>query len=225
MLDPVLAERIKGLFSAPAVPAPPPLPPIRLQSTERTTVASDGMTAATPALWNPSAVQAWSLPFTWAFGSILLAKNWQALGNPARAQRCMLWFYSAVAFLLLAFVTPNSPEIASAFRMVGLFILIVWVYAEARPQIKYVQEKFGNEYQRRSWGKPLGIGMACLALPVLLLVVPETGPGTSGSANKLLVLGSWLGMINQAVGCDLQIEQVQDIEYQIVHRSASVFRL
>jgi len=46
--------------------------------------------------------------------------------------------------------------------------------------------------------------------------------GDPPSANKTLVLGSWLNMINSAIGCNLTIQQVNGITYQLIHRTASV---
>jgi hypothetical protein len=42
------------------------------------------------------------------------------------------------------------------------------------------------------------------------------------SSNRKLVLGSWLDMINSAIGCNLSIQQVNGITYQLIHRTASV---
>lgn len=46
--------------------------------------------------------------------------------------------------------------------------------------------------------------------------------GDSPSKNRESVLGSWLDMINSAIGCDLRIQQVGGITYQLIHRTASV---
>lgn len=46
--------------------------------------------------------------------------------------------------------------------------------------------------------------------------------GDPAPLNKTLVLGSWLKMINDAIGCNLAIEQVKKITYQLIHRTASV---
>ena len=41
---------------------------------------------AGPALWNPDAAGAWSLLLTPIFGSVLVRKNWQAIGDEAKAR-------------------------------------------------------------------------------------------------------------------------------------------
>ena len=37
------------------------------------------------ALWNPDAAACWSMLFTPLFGTILVIRNWEALGEPKRA--------------------------------------------------------------------------------------------------------------------------------------------
>ena len=43
----------------------------------------------------------WSLLFSWAFGSFLLARNWAALGDRTKARRCMIWFYAIFPWMPL----------------------------------------------------------------------------------------------------------------------------
>ena len=43
---------------------------------------------AAPALWNPNAASSWSLLFSPIFGAYLHMQNWQALGQPDKAEQC-----------------------------------------------------------------------------------------------------------------------------------------
>ncbi len=110
-----------------------------------------------PPLWNPKAAALWSLLFSWAFGSFLLARNWKALGDNARAKRCMIWFYAFFPFLLAAILSPDSSGVASLFRIGGIGIFVAWIYAEQSPQLEYVRKNIGEQYPRKSWLKPIGI--------------------------------------------------------------------
>ena len=154
------ASVVKGLFrDTPPVKPPPPVP---AQS------VVDGSEA--PALWNPKVLRLWSLLFTWGFGAFLLSRNWRAIGDETRATKAMYWCYSAIGFLVLAFLIPDSSSINSAFRTIGLGVLAAWSLLQAQPQITYLKEHFDDNYQRQPWGKPLGIAAVCLAIPILGLL-------------------------------------------------------
>lgn len=117
---------------------------------------------AAPALWNPMGTRGWSLLLSWGFGSYLTAQNWMALGEIERANRSMRWFYSSIAFLLLAVFSPDSPPITALFRLVGTGAFIAWALLDSVPHAKYIKERFGATYPRKRWLKPLGIGTACV---------------------------------------------------------------
>jgi hypothetical protein len=44
---------------------------------------------------------------------------------------------------------------------VGFIYLIVWYFAWQKPQARFVTERWGSGYPRKSWGKPLLIGFGC----------------------------------------------------------------
>lgn len=157
------ASGIKGLFpTKPDSPTPPPVP----GSTN--TAKMD----TAPALWNPTAIRLWSLPFTWGFGGFLMAQNWKSLGEHEKAKKSMIWFYSIFGFIFLGLITPDDDFTLKIFRFVGLGVLAAWSIFSAQPQINYIKERFGNDYQRRSWGKPIGIVSACLCFLLAFAVLP-----------------------------------------------------
>ena len=42
--------------------------------------------------------------------------------------------------------------------LVGLIYLIVWYFSSVKPQAGFVRTRWGKDYPRRPWGKPLAIG-------------------------------------------------------------------
>ena len=115
------------------------------------------------AIWNPNAASSWSLLFTPAFGSYLHASNWRALGEEQRANAAMRWFhFSLFMLVILIFIavgTEDAERAQSTSRILALLYLFIWYFSAGKSQAKYVKEKFGDSYQRRSWGKPLLVGL------------------------------------------------------------------
>jgi hypothetical protein len=124
-----------------------------------------------PAIWNPNATCFWGWIFTPIFGSYLQAKNWRALGEEERAKISMKWFYAnlcmLVTYIFMGLFTPEDKADSVALGL-ALFYFIAWYFFSGKKQKKYVKEKFGPHYPRRSWGKPLSIGFAIL-LPIVFL--------------------------------------------------------
>ena len=112
-----------------------------------------------PEIWNPNAAANWSLPFTPIFGAILHMKNWQALGEPAKAAAARNW---AIASAVIIFATvligafmEDGKSGDGATRLLSFALLLTWYFASARAQSQYVKERFGTDYPRKGWGKPL----------------------------------------------------------------------
>ena len=100
---------------------------------------------AAPALWNPDAAGLWSLLLTPIFGSILVRKNWRAIGDEAKARTGMVWIVASVLMLI--------PSIA--FSLGPFIYIIVWYLAWQRPQAQYIKQRWGKDYPRKGWGMPL----------------------------------------------------------------------
>jgi hypothetical protein len=115
---------------------------------------------------HPNATGTWSFLFSPAFGSYLQMLNWKALGEPAKAASAKIWFYISLV-MLTAFVAINviagDGEAAGAANGLAILYLLVWYFAAGRTQAKYVKDKFGSSYPRRSWAKPLLIGAVATA--------------------------------------------------------------
>ena len=124
---------------------------------------NDQVQGATPAIWNPEAAGGWSLFFTPIFGSILVLRNWQALGVKEKIRSAQLWLIASIIMVVVQFLV-SAPL---------LFVyLVIWYFASAKSQAKYVREKWGKEYPRKSWLWPLLIGFGTvLAIFVFIFVI------------------------------------------------------
>lgn len=126
-----------------------------------------------PPLWNPNAAANWSLLLSPAFGAFLHMKNWEELGEPDKAAAAKTWVVAVVSILValpLAIVmVPGLRGLQNISSPVGLVLLISWYVSSGRAQIRYVKERFGKDYPRRGWGRPLF--MAVLALIAYVVVV------------------------------------------------------
>jgi len=110
--------------------------------------------------------------------------NWKTLGDDVRAKRSMLWFYGCLAFVILGLITPDTPSVITIFLIVEYLMFIVWACTDAEKQVKYVKENFGTNYVRRSWWKPVGIGIGAI---FVLAVIPGIADFSSESANISVV--------------------------------------
>lgn len=113
------------------------------------------------AIWNPNAAANWSIIFSPAFGSYLQMLNWQSLGERERAATAQIWFYISLAMLvgnvLLFIADPKASD--AAVGWLGILYLFTWYFGVGRSQSTFVKGKFGENYPRKSWGKPLLIGV------------------------------------------------------------------
>ena len=115
-----------------------------------------------PPLWNPDAAGAWSLLFSPIFGSVLVRKNWQALGEQDKTRTATIWLVvSVLAFLFGMLVFP----------LTGFLYIIVWYFAFQRPQAAYVKERWGKTYPRKGWFIPLFAALLAWIVAGVALVV------------------------------------------------------
>lgn len=127
-------------------------------------------------LWNPNATANWSLLFTPIFGSYLQMKNWQTLGKLEEAQNAKLWLFFTIGFILfINFGTPfiwDDPEQASTMsKGLGFWYIIIWYFAYAKKQPKYVKENLNDKYQKKSWLIPLISAMVILFIAAFIIIV------------------------------------------------------
>ena len=130
------------------------------------------------AIWNPNAAANWSLLFSPLFGSYIHALNWRTLGEETRAKSAMIWFYVMLALIIVTSVAGIAQGNSNPGG-IGFVLLLVWYFFAARVQMKYVKEKFGTDYARRSWSKPLGIGFMAIVGFVWITFVFESSTETN----------------------------------------------
>ncbi|MGH8619875.1 MAG: hypothetical protein ACREUW_19470 [Burkholderiales bacterium] len=128
-------------------------------ATPKAEVAGQPVADAAPALWNPGAAGSWSLLFTPIFGSYLLKRNWESIGDDDKARGSRNWMLLSILMLFPSVITG-----------IGLIYLIVWYFAANRPQMQYVKERWGTDYPRQPWGKPLSIAAVLWIIPTGLIL-------------------------------------------------------
>ena len=137
-----------------------------LYAPPKSKLADIGHDGVSPAIWNPNSAANWSLLLSPAFGAYLHMKNWEALGEPSKASVAKVWIWVTLLALtgiaLAGAFLPNSKSLDGLSRTVGLVLLLSWYFSSGRSQAEYVKSRYGKDYPRRSWGKPLLLG--CLAL-------------------------------------------------------------
>ena len=176
-----LANLHPELFQAATPPPQPPpqnqppstpLPPPQAQQSQVIhQPVQETATGSLPKLWNPSAAANWSLLFSPIFGALIHRENWKALGEPTKAKNATFWAVGAGLFILVLSLLP-LVGIEDTPGIVFLIYLFVWYFVSAQPQIKYVKEKFNNQYDKKGWGQPFSYGIlgsiACGVLIILL---------------------------------------------------------
>jgi hypothetical protein len=129
-------------------------------------------TDSRPALWNPNAAACWSLVFSPAFGAYLHARNAEILGRKEEAKANRVWFYGSVIFFGLILISEFIPVIPDVvYRGAGLGILIGWYATLGTKQIKHVKDALQNQYERKSWSKPIAIGCGCIAAYIITAIL------------------------------------------------------
>lgn len=130
-------------------------------------------------LWNSNAAANWSLLFTPIFGSYLQMKNWQALGELKEANTAKNWLIFTLGFILfinfLPYIANADPEQSSTLsRGLGFWYIIIWYFAYARKQPKYVKQKLNDNYQKKSWLIPLVSATIILFIVTfIIMLMPE----------------------------------------------------
>ncbi len=107
-----------------------------------------------PKIWNPNVIGCWALFLTPLFGSVLIMKNWKALGYERQAQQAQLW---GIVFLIYVLVA-GYLEI-SASRL-SLLYLLIWYFFSVKKQVTYVEYELNYQYIKKS-----------ILMPVIITVI------------------------------------------------------
>lgn len=119
---------------------------------------------ADQALWNPIAAACWSLVFTPAFGSYLLMRNWQTLGEPRQAALARVWFCFSLGLLgvqlLSGAINRRLNSESNLMDWLGMGYLAAWCVAAVLPQMLLVRRRYGAAgYPRKAWDLALLYGV------------------------------------------------------------------
>lgn len=117
-----------------------------------------------PTLWNPDIAGVWSVFFTPIFGSILVLKNWQAIGDEGRVKAAKIWLLVSILMLIPVAFIP----------LLALIYLITWYFAWQRNQTKFIKEQWGKDYPRKSWGVPLLLGIVSVVFYSIIYIFLKT---------------------------------------------------
>lgn len=127
-----------------------------------------------PPLWNPNAAACWSLLFTPVFGSWLHLFNWRAMNQSDRVGPARTWLVvSIIVFAVTLVASLVVPQSGNAVRVLNFVYLLVWYFASARGQVRYVRTEFGNDYPRRGWWRPLLIAVVVVIATMILANIYE----------------------------------------------------
>jgi hypothetical protein len=121
---------------------------------------------AAPALWNPGAAASWSVLFSPVFGAFLHMKNWEALGEPAKAASSKRWIaiylVTVVGLSVVAASMRGNTSVALLVRLSSFGLLLGWYYALGKPQVDFVKSRYGKDYPRKGWAQPLLIALGVI---------------------------------------------------------------
>ena len=133
-----------------------------------------------PEMWNPAAAVNWSIVFTPVFGSWLQMKNWEQLGHSDEAKKCKFWL---ILSLLYTCIIP-FVEIPRPFSNIGpICLLLPWYIFSGKFQMDYFK-KTQLEYTKKSWVKPISIGLVVMAVYIGTIMNFVTIP--SGDLKEIL---------------------------------------
>jgi hypothetical protein len=129
-----------------------------------------------PPLWSPKVAAVLSFFFTPILGSIIVMKNWQAMGEVEKAGKAKLWIYLTVGVAVvmgaLSGFLPEKLAQKMPDSSLGIAYFVVWYMLVCREQEDTVAVRFGKAWPKRSWVLPIvyTIGIV-LAIVVVLAVV------------------------------------------------------
>lgn len=109
-------------------------------------------------LYSPNAAGLWSLALSVVFGSWCIWQNYKTIGDEKAEKRSRIWMYSLVGIIVITLFLPDGVA-----RYITVPLLLIWYFAEQRPQVKYLKDK-NIEFNKKPWKKPV-----CTAVAILLL--------------------------------------------------------
>jgi hypothetical protein len=180
------------------------------------------------ALWNPNAVANWSLLFTPIFGAWLTYLNWQGLGEAAYAKKSKYWLIASIALLFPLGVLINvTNNIMLGISAIGGYIalLLSWFYIENRKQNRCLNERFGKDYPKKHWLKPLVIAILASVIWQLAIWVIWWGNQVSRApkCDAAEVQSLAMQVATQIIQDELLHQYLPSITYSEAKKSESPF--
>ena len=119
-----------------------------------------GAPSARPELWNPDVAAALSVVLSPIFGATIQALNWHRLGQRRRARIAWLWvaFNTIVPLAIGGYAMTSTDNEHAVARIINLALfaeLVLWYFASARSQSRYLTHEIQGAYTRASWLAPL----------------------------------------------------------------------
>ena len=109
------------------------------------------------ALWNPMWAILLSFIFTPVFGGIICGLNWRALGKEELSLRSFSFMRMTLLIMVLyIFAEPmlrGMPYTQYVLLTIMAGLWLVWTFLDGIRQLRYVNEKFGEAYEHKFWGK------------------------------------------------------------------------
>ena len=116
-------------------------------------------------------------------------KNWTAMGEPAKARQSMMWIFGTIGFYILmlaaAFLVPDEVASDAVYRGVGIGFFVAWYMSNGKDQKDVVEYRYGKDFPKRGWTKPIlisiGVYLALVAIAVVVIGLFANGtPGATG---------------------------------------------
>ena len=124
----------------------------------------------TPKLYNPTVAAVLGILLSPIIGAWLHAINWRELGEEKLAEQNMYFVWGTVAsgfvlMLIEAVANIEFPAVAS-----GTAIWAAWFFTLGKKQIDFVRNEVNDDYDKKKWGKPIGLTILGLCAYVAALI-------------------------------------------------------
>jgi hypothetical protein len=134
-----------------------------------------------PELWNPRAAVWWSLLLSNAFGAYIHMRNWEAMGEPEAARTSRNWIIAVIVVIIVtSFGGQMSRYLDPLGNLTGIVLLLAWYAHMGSKQLRAVKERYGDDYPRKGWLKPILIGIVIFLVAIVLIGLVAYGLARAG---------------------------------------------
>jgi len=123
-----------------------------------------------PQLWNPTAAAIWAFFLSPMLGAWLHAINWRELGEEKLAEQNMYFVWGTVALGFLVILIEAVANIEFPPAVSGIAIWAAWFFTLGKKQIDFVRNEVNDDYDKKKWGKPIGLTLLGLLAYVAALI-------------------------------------------------------